>query len=150
MKLFKKTDFKIPKYVFRLILFTIIVTIPTIVMPVIFPKYSSPALPFIVLFFFFLTLFTLYIVLRDASMRESKKFVSGYVVSRTVKFMTCLLFMLIYIIVNKEDRWNFAFAFLIIYFLFAIFEVFVIKKENDRLSREQKQRLEQQPDEGQE
>lgn len=136
-------DFKVSKYVFRLLIFSIIVAIPTIVMPVVLPKYSSPALPFIVLFFFFLTLFTLYIVLRDSSMRESKKFVSGYVVSRTVKFMSCLLFMLIYIIVNKEDRWNFAFAFLIIYFLYAAFEVFIIKKENDKLSQQQRERQQQ-------
>ena len=136
-------DFKVSKYVFRLLIFSIIVAIPTILMPVLLPKYSSPALPFIVLFFFFLTLFTLYIVLRDSSMRESKKFVSGYVVSRTVKFMSCLLFMLIYIIVNKEDRWNFAFAFLIIYFLYAAFEVFIIKKENDKLSQQQRERQQQ-------
>ena len=136
-------DFKVSKYVFRLLIFSIIVAIPTILMPVVLPKYASPALPFIVLFFFFLTLFTLYIVLRDSSMRESKKFVSGYVVSRTVKFMSCLLFMLIYIIVNKEDRWNFAFAFLIIYFLYAAFEVFVIKKENDKLSQQQRERQQQ-------
>ena len=136
-------DFKVSKYVFRLLIFSIIVASPTILMPVVLPKYSSPALPFIVLFFFFLTLFTLYIVLRDSSMRESKKFVSGYVVSRTVKFMSCLLFMLIYIIVNKEDRWNFAFAFLIIYFLYAAFEVFIIKKENDKLSQQQRERQQQ-------
>ena len=136
-------DFKVSKYVFRLLIFSIIVAIPTILMPVVLPKYASPALPFIVLFFFFLTLFTLYIVLRDSSMRESKKFVSGYVVSRTVKFMSCLLFMLTYIIVNKEDRWNFAFAFLIIYFLYAAFEVFVIKKENDKLSQQQRERQQQ-------
>ena len=136
-------DFKVSKYVFRLLIFSIIVAIPTIVMPVVLPNYSSPALPFIVLFFFFLTLFTLYIVLRDSSMRESKKFVSGYVVSRTVKFMSCLLFMLIYIIINKEDRWNFAFAFLIIYFLYAAFEVFIIKKENDKLSQQQRERQQQ-------
>ena len=136
-------DFKVSKYVFRLLIFSIIVAIPTILMPMVLPKYASPALPFIVLFFFFLTLFTLYIVLRDSSMRESKKFVSGYVVSRTVKFMSCLLFMLIYIIVNKEDRWNFAFAFLIIYFLYAAFEVFIIKKENDKLSQQQRERQQQ-------
>ena len=136
-------DFKVSKYVFRLLIFSIIVAIPTILMPVVLPKYASPALPFIVLFFFFLTLFTLYIVLRDSSMRESKKFVSGYVVSRTVKFMSCLLFMLIYIIINKEDRWNFAFAFLIIYFLYAAFEVFIIKKENDKLSQQQRERQQQ-------
>jgi hypothetical protein len=51
--------------------------------------------------------------------------------------------MLIYIIVNKEDRWNFAFAFLIIYFLYAAFEVFIIKKENDKLSQQQRERQQQ-------
>ncbi len=126
---------KVSKYVYRLIIFSIIVTALTIAMQAIFPVYASPALPFIVIFFFFLTLFTLYIVLRDAAKRESKKFVSGYILSRIIKFMSCLIFLLIYILVNQKDKWNFAIAFIIIYFLYAACEVIIIKKENDKLSK---------------
>lgn len=126
---------KVSKYVFHLIIFSILMTIPIILVQQFLPQYASPALPFIVIFFFFITLFTLYIVLRDESQREARKFVSGYMLSRTIKFMSCLLFILLYILFNKEDKWNFAVAFLIIYFLYAGFEVFVIKKENAKYDK---------------
>lgn len=127
--------FKISKYVFYILIFSIVLTIPILILQQVAPAYASPALPYIVLFFFFLTLFTLYVVLRDESQRESRKFVSGYLISRMVKFFSCLLFFFLYVILNKEDKWNFAVAFLILYFLYAICELFVIKKENERLSK---------------
>ena len=128
---------KVPKYVTRLVVFSIIVTILVVIAQQLLPAaYVSPAMPYIVLFFFFVTLFTLYVVLRDEARRESRKFVSGYMLSRAVKFMSCLLFLLIYFIVNKEDRWNFAFTFLIIYLLYAVYEVIIMKKENDALKKQ--------------
>ncbi|MDR1346159.1 MAG: hypothetical protein LBK03_05615 [Bacteroidales bacterium] len=118
------------KYAFRLIIFSIIIEIPALLMQLIFPEYASAALPYIILFFFFITLFTLFIVLRDEQQRDGKKFISGYLLSRVSKFMSCLLFLLLYMIFNPADRWNFAIAFLIIYFLFAGFEIFALKKES--------------------
>ncbi|MEG2070494.1 MAG: hypothetical protein RR034_03880, partial [Bacteroidales bacterium] len=58
---------KIPikKFSLRLIIFSIVMTALTVAMQLIFPQYASPALPFIVLFFFLISLFTLYIVLRE-------------------------------------------------------------------------------------
>ena len=126
---------KISKYAFRLLVFSIIMTIAVVLMQILLPQYASPALPFIIIFFFFITLFTLYVVLRVESQREARKFVSGYVLSRTVKFMSCLLFLLLYLIFSKEDKWNFAIAFLIIYFLYAGFELYIIKKENAKYDR---------------
>lgn len=130
-------NIKVPKYVSRLIIFSVVIAGLVVLAQQQLPaQYVSPALPYIVLFFFVVTLFTLYVVLRDSARRESRKFVSGYMVSRIVKFMSCLLFLLIYFIVNKEDRWNFAFSFCIIYFLFAVFEVIAMKMENDALQKE--------------
>ncbi|MBO4646003.1 MAG: hypothetical protein J5642_05760 [Bacteroidales bacterium] len=137
----KRSNFKVPKYVYRLLVFAIIIAALTILMQVALPAHASPALPFIVLFFFFITLFDLYIVLRDQSQREAKKFVSGYVLSRTVKFMSCILFLLIYFFANKSDRWNFAIAFIIIYFLFSAFEVYIMKKENDQIQKKQNETI---------
>jgi hypothetical protein len=94
------------------------------------PQYATPALPFIVLFFFVITLFTLYIVLRSDDGREGKRFVSAYMLSRTIKILSCLLFLILYIFLNREDAIKFGIAFMVIYFLFAIFEIFVLKKEN--------------------
>lgn len=120
---------KIPikQYAFRLIVFSIIISALTVIMQWQYPQYSTPALPYIVLFFFIITLFTLYIILRSDQHRDEKRFISRYLLSRTVKFMSCLLFVFLYIILNKEDKWRFAISFIIIYFLFAIFEIFALK-----------------------
>lgn len=117
------------KYAYRLIIFSVIIAALSIVFQMTVPHYASPALPFIVLFFFGLSLFTIFIVLRPLKQNDNKKMVSRYLLSRIIKFVSCLLFLLIYVIVNKVDRWNFAGAFMIIYFAYSVFEVFLLKKE---------------------
>ncbi len=94
---------KIPikQYAFRLLVFSIIISALTVIMQWQYPQYSTPALPYIVLFFFIITLFTLYIILRNDKHRDEKRFISRYLLSRTVKFMSCLLFLFLYIIFNK-------------------------------------------------
>lgn len=93
------------------------------------PDYASPALPFVVLFFCIITLFTIYIVLRDDKGKAEKLFVSNYMLSRIIKLFSCLLFLIIYVLLNKADAIRFAIAFLIIYFAYSIFEVMILRKE---------------------
>ena len=124
---------KIPirKFSFRIIVFSVIIAGLSLLFQWMLPKYASPALPFIVLFFFVITLLTLYIVLRNNDGQEGKRFVSAYMLSRTVKILSCLLFLILYIFLNQKDAVKFAIAFMVIYFLYAIFEVVVLKKENE-------------------
>lgn len=124
---------KIPirKFSFRIIVFSVIIAGLSLLFQWLLPKYASPALPFIVLFFFVITLLTLYIVLRNNDGQEGKRFVSAYMLSRTVKILSCLLFLILYIFLNQKDAVKFAIAFMVIYFLYAIFEVVVLKKENE-------------------
>ncbi|MBR4913477.1 MAG: hypothetical protein IKZ54_11640 [Bacteroidales bacterium] len=124
---------KIPirKFSFLIIVFSVIIAGLSLLFQWLFPQYATPALPFIVLFFFIITLLTLYIVLRNNDGQEGKRFVSAYMLSRTIKILSCLLFLFLYMFLNKEDAVRFAIAFMVIYFLFAIFEVFVLKKENE-------------------
>ena len=124
---------KIPirKFSFRIIVFSVIIAGLSLLFQWLFPQYATPALPFIVLFFFVITLLTLYIVLRNNDGQEGKRFVSAYMLSRTVKILSCLLFLILYIFLNQKDAVKFAIAFMIIYFLYAIFEVVVLKKENE-------------------
>lgn len=126
------------KFSFRIIVFSVVIAALTVLFQVLCPNYASPALPFIVLFFMFSTLFTIYIVLHDDKAKAEKRFVSNYLLSRIIKLISCLLFVVLYIIINRKDAWNFAIAFLIIYFLYSIFEVFVLKKENEELKQETK------------
>ena len=124
---------KIPirKFSFRIIVFSVIIAGLSGLFQWLLPQYATPALPFIVLFFFAITLFTMYIVLRSEDGRDGKKFVSAYMLSRTVKLLSCLLFLLLYMFLKPDDAIRFAIAFLVIYFLYAIFEIVVLKKENE-------------------
>ena len=124
---------KIPirKFSFRIIVFSVIIAGLSLLFQWLFPQYATPALPFIVLFFFVITLLTLYIVLRNNDGQEGKRFVSAYMLSSTVKILSCLLFLFLYIFLNQKDAVKFAIAFMVIYFLYAIFEVVVLKKENE-------------------
>lgn len=124
---------KIPikKFSFRLIVFSAIIAALSIVMQLVLPQYASPALPFIVLFFFVISLFTLYIVLRDDVGKTDSKFVSSYMLSRIVKFFSCILFLVLYLLLcPQDDRIRFVAAFLIIYFAYSVFEVIILKNEN--------------------
>lgn len=117
---------------FRIIVFSVIVAGLAVLFQWLWPQLATPALPFIVLFFFVITLLTMYIVLRDDTGRDGKKFVSSYMLSRTVKLLSCLLFLLLYMFLNREDSIKFAIAFMVIYFLYAIFEIVLLKKENEK------------------
>ncbi len=125
---------KIPirKFSFRIIVFSVIVAGLALLFQWIWPQLATPALPFIVLFFFVMTLLTMYIVLRGDTGRDGRKFVSSYMLSRTVKLLSCLLFLLLYMFLNREDAIRFAIAFMVIYFLYAVFEIIVLKKENEK------------------
>lgn len=127
---------KIPikKYAYRLLVFSTVIAAISIIVQYLFGKtgWITPALPFIVLFFFLITSFTLFIVLRGDIGKEGTRFISGYLLSRLIKFFSCLLFLFIYVIVNKTDRWPFAIAFIVIYFIYSIYEVIILKKENDK------------------
>jgi L-asparagine transporter-like permease len=122
---------KIPmrKYAFRLIIFSVAMAALGVIFQMIFPQYASPAIPFIVVFFFFITLFSLFVVLRKPNQVSGKKFIAGYFLSRMVKFLSILIFLVLYMIFNAEDRLKFAIVFLVIYFAYSIFEIIALKKE---------------------
>lgn len=126
---------KIPirKFSVRLIVFSAVVAGLSVIMQLVLPQYSTPAMPFIVLFFFVVSLFTLYIVLRDDIGRNERRFVSSYMLSRIIKFFSCILFVVLYLFLCPDsDRIRFVVAFLIIYFMYSVFEVVILKKENER------------------
>jgi len=116
------------RYVYQLILFSVIMATLGALFQWLAPQYATPAIPFIVLFFFIITMVTLYIVLKNSQPLSEKKFITGYMLSRIVKMFPVFLFLILYIIFNKQDRWNFAGAFLVIYFSYSIFEILLIKK----------------------
>jgi len=121
----------IKKQIFQLIIFSVIVAVAGLLFQYLAPKYATVAIPFIVVFFFLITLFTLHIVLRANSQTAGKKFIAGYLLSRILKMFSTILFFVLYVLLSENDRWQFTGAFLVIYFLYSIFEIFALKKNND-------------------
>jgi len=121
------------KHIFKLIVFSVVVAAAGVLFQWISNHYAlkiaSPAIPFIVIFFFCITLFNLFLVLKA---RSNKKFIFDYMLSRIVKIAAMLLFLILYIIFNHEDKWNFAVAFMIIYFSYSIFEVVALKNNHEK------------------
>ncbi|MBQ9434881.1 MAG: hypothetical protein IJU33_02000 [Bacteroidales bacterium] len=123
-----KLSFK--KYFFRLLVFVIILTSITVGLQQLWPQYAAPALPFILLFVFLVTLFTHYLILRGIYNKDQRRMVSNYMLATIIKFMSYLIFILVYLLLTKQDKILFAITFLIVYFLFALFEIFAIKRED--------------------
>ena len=123
----------VTKNIFKLLVFSVTMAVLCALFQWITKNYNlkiaSPAIPFIVLFFFCITLFTLYVVLKTT---DNKKFIFSYMFSRVVKFITIILFLILYIIYNEEDKWNFAIAFLVIYFSYSIFEIVALKNNHEK------------------
>jgi len=123
----------VKKNIYTLIAFSVVIAALGALFQWISGKYelrmASPAIPFIVIYFFCITFFTVYIV---TNANSGKRFIFNYMLSRIIKITTILLFLVLYIIFNNEDRWNFAIAFLIIYFAYSIFEIVVLKKNNEK------------------
>ncbi|MDR2978978.1 MAG: hypothetical protein LBV02_00830 [Bacteroidales bacterium] len=119
----------IRRFSFRLLIFSIIIAALSVLFQYFFPECATPTLPYIVIFFFFITLFSLYVVLRNDHKKENRAFMSGYMLSRIVKFTSCLLFLFLYIFLRKDDGIRFAISFIVIYFLYSGFEIYILKKE---------------------
>jgi len=117
------------KSLFRLLFFSVAMAAIGVIYQYLLPKFASPAIPFIVIFFFLITLLTLCIVFKKSNQPTGRKFVTGYILSRIIKIFSILIFLVLYILCYKDDRWNFAGAFLVIYFSYSIFEIIVLNKE---------------------
>lgn len=121
-------QFSFRKYFFPLLLFSIVIAALVVAFQLIFPQYASPALPYILLFFFIITFLSLYLVLQGNRKKKAGAFMSGYMFSRLIKFTSCLLFLFLYIYLSENDSIPFAIAFIIIYFAYSGFEIFLLRK----------------------
>ena len=116
------------KYFAGLIIFSIIVAGLGVLFQKIAPQYATPALPYIVLFYFLMNALVHYIVLRGTIVSD-KRFVNNYILGTMVKFFSILIFVGIYIFLHREEAVRFAITFFIFYFLYAVFEVIAVKKD---------------------
>ena len=85
-------------------------------------KYITPALPFLFVFFIAVTLASFYYLLRSTG-KAFITFVNYYLLITLLKLFLFIGVIFLYMFLNKPDAAPFAISFLVLYFLYMVFEV---------------------------
>ena len=85
-------------------------------------KYITPVLPFIFIFFIGITLISFYYLLRSSS-KAFITFINYYLLITVLKLFLFIGVIFLYMYLNKADAAPFAISFLVLYFLYMVFEV---------------------------
>ncbi|MFO8055450.1 MAG: hypothetical protein R6U19_09860 [Bacteroidales bacterium] len=131
------TGFLIRKFMRQLTLFSLLI----IALAVLFrlfapPEIISPALFYLIAFFYAITA-ALYILLLQGARKKQIKFNNRFMLSTVVKLLGFLIVMLAYVFVYPGDAVNFLVTFLVLYFLYTAFEVVKIVKVTKNLKPEE-------------
>lgn len=121
-------DSSIHRFSKQLILISLITVFLTFGLSYIVPaKFISPNWPFIVGFFFAVTLLVHRFLLRKSSAQQAK-FINAFMLSTTIKLLLYLAIILIYVLLNRADAIGFIFTFFSYYLIFTFFEIASILK----------------------
>ncbi|MCF8297603.1 MAG: hypothetical protein K9J13_08695 [Saprospiraceae bacterium] len=116
------------KFLLKLTLFTIAISAVMSGVFYLLPiEYKTPTWPYLILFFFSVTLIVHYILVKSTEKKFSK-FTASFMLSTTVKLMLYLGVIVIYSLFYKDDAINFIITFFALYVLFTTFEVVSIVK----------------------
>ncbi len=112
------------KYIIRLLIFTVILSL------IVFGLFSSvleqfylPIIPYLIAFFAFISILIHYLLLKASNFRIAK-FSTFFMGSTSVKLFLYIIFLVIYVLVDKSNAVAFLLIFFALYFLFTIFETF--------------------------
>lgn len=112
----------------KLLIFTLVVGLISFVLAFFLPdNLVSPAMPFILLFFFIINAITMNIVLKTLA-KKTSSFVNFFMISIFAKLMLYILIIVIYAFANVGDIVSFIITFFIYYLAFTIFELYAILK----------------------
>lgn len=136
------------KYLKKLLIFSIIITVIYIVLHLAAPGIVSKNLPFLIIVFLIINAIVHYIVVKtDVQRMEFKpdenlpkeeqmkqltnierKFITHYMLLTTIKLLGFLVLLVLYAMFNRPDFLLFASNFLVLYVLYSVFEIIYIKK----------------------
>lgn len=120
----------------RVTYYTLALAIVAVALSLILPsRFTTPSLPFIILFFYALTLIVHKMALSYAT-RKATKFTQFYMISTLTRLLVFLVIIIIYAFSNPHDAVAFILTFFICYVFFLIFELTAIirflKKHQER------------------
>jgi len=135
-------------YIKKLLIFTVFLLVIEVVFLYVFPQLISSNFVYLLLLFLLFTAGSHYIVVRtdvkriefkpdpsktkEEQMKDlmaiERKFISNYMLITVAKLLLFLTIILIYSLINKPDMLRFSLNFLVLYLLYSVFEIIVIKK----------------------
>jgi hypothetical protein len=116
------------KYLRNLLIFSGILAAIALILHFALPKaWFSPAIPFLVVFFFAASLLSFYYLLHSTSKRFIK-FVNTFLLTIIVKLFIYAGVMITYALANRQDAIPFMLGFFILYLCYTIFEAASIIK----------------------
>lgn len=112
------------KYIIRLLTFsTVISIIAYILFKYVIGQYYLPVFPFLIAFFSTVSILIHFLLLRASNFRIAK-FSTFFMGSTSAKLFLYIIFLVIYVLVDKINAVPFLLTFFVLYFLFTIFETF--------------------------
>jgi len=112
------------KYIIRLLAFSVIISVLAFaIFQFVLGQYYLPIFPFLITFFVIVSISVHYILLKASNFRIAK-FSTFFMGSITAKLFLYIIFLIIYVLVDKENAVPFLLTFFVLYFLFTIFETF--------------------------
>ena len=111
----------------NLIVFTLAVAATCAALFIFIPALCSPMLPWLLVFFFVITLAVFYISLK-ASREKLSRFVNFYMVMSMLKIFMLLVVTAIYLYLRRDDALRFSVSLLVLFFAYLIFEVIWLLK----------------------
>ena len=118
--------------------FTIILALICFIISYFLPvKYITPTLPYLFIFFFAVTLFVHYVLMKACEKRMSK-FVNFFMLATFLKLMLYIMILVIYVLFNRSDAIPFILTFFIIYLFFTVFEIISILSFIKKINMETK------------
>lgn len=130
-------DLSFHKFSKQLIILSLIVVVLTFGLTYIVPSnFISKTWPFIVGFFFAITLLVHRFLVKKSGGHQGK-FINAFMLSTTIKLLLYLTIILIYVLLNREDAIGFIFTFFSYYLIFTFFEIYSILGFLRKLQKQQ-------------
>jgi hypothetical protein len=93
------------------------------------PRFATPALPWLILFFI-ITTYTLYSVLLKASTGKFNRFTNLFMAASVFKLLLLLVVITLYMFFFRSDAIRFVITMFVLYLVYTVFEVIWLLKIN--------------------
>ena len=127
---------KFQQFIIRLTIISLIAGILVVLLNrFLSPEIISPALPWLIILFYFVTAAVHFVLLRITELKPGK-FVGYYMLATFLKLLIYLVVMVVYVFNVKEGVLAFILSFFILYIVYTIFEVVTILSQTKEKGRD--------------